>query len=120
MTDIVTEWLDKYRTAWASNDPDDIRAMFTEDATYAGSPFDETPWTGHDGIVAGWLENEDTVGQWSFDGAALAYDPEKRIGFIEGRTQYSDGPLYANLWVVHFADDGRATSFVEWYMKPDK
>jgi len=26
--------------------------------------------------------------------------------------------VYANLWVITFADDARARSFVEWYMEP--
>lgn len=115
MNTIVQNWLDKYRIAWASNAPDDIRALFTEDATYAGNPFDVSPWTGHDGIVAGWLENNDEVGDWTFEGAPLTYSDG--IGIIQGRTNYSDGRVYANLWVIGFADDGRATSFVEWYVE---
>ena len=116
MTDIVSEWLAKYRVAWASNDPDDIRALFTPDGTYAGSPFDPEPWTGHDGIVAGWIDNKDEPGDYSFVGAPLVY--ANGIGVIQGQTDYSDGRVYANLWVIHFADDGRAKSFVEWYVQP--
>ena len=48
MNDIVQAWLDNYRTAWASNEPDDIRALFTEGATYAGGPFDPEPWVGRE------------------------------------------------------------------------
>lgn len=117
MADIVGEWLEKYRTAWASNEPDDIRALFTEDATYAGSPFSADPWRGHDAIVAGWIEHADAPGDYTFEGAPLAY--ADGIGFVQGQTKYSNGTNYANLWVIHFAPDGRATSFVEWYMSPD-
>jgi len=115
-TRIVQEWLDKYLLAWASNDPDDIRALFTEDATYAGNPFDTTPWTGREAIVAGWIDNKDEPGDYTFEGAPLAY--ADGIGFIQGRTDYSSGDVYANLWVIGFADDGRAHSFVEWWVKP--
>ena len=80
MADIVGEWLEKYRTAWASNEPDDIRALFTEDATYAGSPFSTDPWRGHDGIVAGWIEHADAPGDYTFEGAPLAY--ADGIGFV--------------------------------------
>ncbi|CAN5574615.1 hypothetical protein BH10ACT7_BH10ACT7_31660 [soil metagenome] len=116
MSDIVSEWLEKYRIAWASNDPDDIRALFTEDATYAGSPFETAPWTGHDGIVAGWIENADAIGDYSFEGVPLVY--ANGIGIIQGHTKYTNGDEYANLWVIHFADDGRAKSFVEWWVTP--
>lgn len=116
MSEIVQTWLDGYRKAWTSNEPDDIRALFTEDATYAGSPFDTTPWVSIDGIVAGWLENRDEVGDWTFEGAPLVF--ADGVGVIEGRTNYSNGKRYANLWVIHFADDGRARQFTEWYVKP--
>jgi hypothetical protein len=116
MDDTVRDWLDRYLVAWRSNEPDDIRALFTEDATYAGGPFDPEPWIGREGIVSGWLDHRDEVGEWKFEGSPLAFDG--RTGFVEGRTDYADGRVYANLWVIRFADDGRAESFVEWYMEP--
>ena len=116
MNDLVDTWLAGYRAAWRSNDPDDIRALFTEDATYAGSPLDTEPWIGREAIVSGWLEDRDEPGTWTFEGAPLPY--ADGIGFVQGRTDYSDGRVYANLWVIGFAEDGRAHSFVEWYMEP--
>ncbi|MCU1420728.1 MAG: hypothetical protein JWN36_379 [Microbacteriaceae bacterium] len=116
MDDTVRDWLDRYLVAWHSNEPDDIRALFTEDATYAGGPFDPEPWIGREGIVTGWLDHRDEVGEWEFEGSPLAFDG--RTGFVEGRTDYADGRVYANLWVIRFAVDGRAESFAEWYMEP--
>lgn len=119
MDHIVQDWLDAYRVAWATNDVDNIRALFTEDATYASSPFDESPRAGLDAIVAWWLENRDDAGEWSFEGAPLAYSDG--VGVIQGRVDYpNEGNSYANLWVIGFAEDGRAHSFVEWYMEPPK
>jgi len=116
MNDIVQNWLDRYLIAWASNEPDDIRALFTEDASYAGSPLDPAPWIGREGIVDGWLRARDEPGSWTFEGAPLAYSDG--IGLVQGRTDYSDGRVYANLWVIRLTDDGRAHSFVEWFMEP--
>ena len=116
MNDIVQNWLDGYRVAWETNDPADIRALFTEDATYAGGPFDPEPWIGREGIVAGWLAHKDEPGTWSFEGAPLVYSDG--IGVIQCRIEYDSGRVYASLWVVTFADDGRARSFVEWFMEP--
>ena len=116
MNSVVQDWLDKYRAAWASNDADDIRALFTESATYAGGPFDPEPWIGREGIVEGWLEHRDEPGEYTFEGTPLAYSDG--VGIIQGRTDYADGRIYANLWVIRFSDDGRADSFVEWYMEP--
>jgi ketosteroid isomerase-like protein len=116
MTDIVQNWLNRYLIAWASNEPDDIRGLFAEDATYAGSPLEPSPWIGREAIVDGWLEYRDEPGTWTFEGAPLAHSGD--LGIVQGRTDYTDGRVYANLWVIRFADDGRARSFVEWFVEP--
>jgi hypothetical protein len=116
MNDIVQQWLDRYLDAWRSNDADDIRALFTEEATYAGSPLDPRPWVGREAIVEGWLRHRDEPGSWQFEGAPLAF--ADGIGLVQGRTDYTDGSVWANLWVIRFAEDGRASSFVEWAIPP--
>jgi hypothetical protein len=40
------------------------------------------------------------------------------VRLVQGRTDYADGRIYANLWVIHLAEDGRAERFVEWFMEP--
>ncbi|MGC5170250.1 nuclear transport factor 2 family protein [Micromonospora sp. DT81.3] len=116
MNESVQNWLDRYLVAWGSNDPDDIRALFTEDATYAGGPFDPEPWIGREAIVEGWLAHRDEPGSWTFEGVPLVY--ADGVGIVQGRTDYADGDVYANLWVIGLADDGRAHSFVEWAIEP--
>ncbi len=106
-------WLDGYRRAWTSNDPDDIRAVFTGDAEYRNDPWTE-PVRGHEAIVASWLERADEPGTWTFEGRVIGADG--RLAFIEGETRYTSGTTYSNLWVVSLADDGRATRFTEWWM----
>ena len=108
-------WIEQYTTAWASNSPDDIRAMFTEDASYAGGPNDESPWRGADAIVEGWIRNADTADDHEFEYEVLSDNGE--LAFVQGVTTYlGDRPTYDNLWVIRFAPDGRATEFTEWYM----
>ncbi|MGP3534520.1 nuclear transport factor 2 family protein [Microbacterium sp. RD1] len=114
--ELLQAWLDRYLVAWRTNDAEDIRALFTDDATYAGSPLDPEPWSGIDAIVEGWVAHRDEPGEWRFEGAPLAATGD--VGIIEGRTDYADGRTYANIWVVRFADDGRARSFVEWFVEP--
>ena len=113
----VETWVDRYRVAWESNQPDDIRALFTERAEYRTEPYAE-PWTGHDDIVAGWLSEADDPGETTFDWSLLSMTAEVTV--IEGRTTYRGGADYRNLWVIRFAADGRASSFTEWWMtEPD-
>ncbi|MCU1418662.1 MAG: hypothetical protein JWP32_2836 [Schumannella sp.] len=110
----VTAWMNGYLRAWDSNAPDDIRALFTDDAEYRTAPF-EPPRVGVDAIVAGWIEDQDQPGDYSFTWSEPNLDGD--VAFVAGDTTYSDGRRYANLWVIRFAPDGRATSFTEWYMK---
>ncbi|CAM5441156.1 nuclear transport factor 2 family protein [Leifsonia shinshuensis] len=116
MADAITTWIDRYRRAWESNDPDDIRALFTEDASYRTEPFAE-PSDGHLEIVEGWLDAQDDPGSVDFEWRLLGQDGSQY--FVEGVTDYHDGPTYSNLWVVVLAPDGRAEEFTEWWMEQE-
>ena len=112
----VESWIARYRAAWASDDPADIRVTFTDDATYSTDPFDD-PWVGIDTIVEKWIEGGDSQTGWEFAHEVLAIDGD--LAVIEGRTTYTDdGRRYANIWLVRFAPDGRARDFREFYMAP--
>jgi ketosteroid isomerase-like protein len=113
MTANVAAWVDAYRAAWESNDPDDIRALFTTDATYRTEPWKE-PWRGHEEIVRGWLEHADEPGGVAFQWSPIVETDE--VSVIEGTTQYRDGPLYSNLWVIRLTPGGLAREFTEWWM----
>jgi ketosteroid isomerase-like protein len=117
MDDVVRNWMERYRRAWESNDPGDIRALFTDDAVYRGRPGDDA-WTGHDEIVAGWLEDSDEPGSTTFEWSPLiAHDG---VAVVRCVTRYPDGPkhgVYDNLWVVRFAPDGRAQEFTDWWIQ---
>lgn len=110
----VSAWVDRYVTAWRTNDPDDIRGLFIDEARYFTAPHRE-PWTGGDAIVEGWLSRKDDQGEWSFRSEVLGVDGN--VGFVRGWTSYRDQPDYSNLWVVTLTPEGRASEFVEWWME---
>ncbi|MGN6203307.1 nuclear transport factor 2 family protein [Humibacter sp.] len=112
MTEGVQNWMDGYVRAWESNAPDDIRALFTEEAVYYTAPFRE-PWRGVDDIVTKWLERKDEPGDASFTWHQVGEDGDRV--FIQGKTVYSD-TTFSNLWMLDFAADGRVASFTEWWM----
>ncbi len=111
----VLHWVDAYEVAWANNDPDHIRALFTEDATYRMTPYRE-PWTGQDEIVAKWLEFQDEPGTWDFDQKVINISGD--TAFVQGETVYMEPEsiTYYNLWVIRLAEDGRCREFTEWFM----
>jgi hypothetical protein len=110
----LTAWMDGYRRAWTSNDESDIRSLFTDDAEYRYEPWGE-PVTGADAIARSWIERKDAPSEWTFEWAPVARDGATAV--IAGRTVYLDGRAYRNLWVITLEEDGRASSFTEWYMK---
>ncbi len=111
----VLHWVDAYEVAWANNDPDHIRALFTEDATYRTAPF-RKPWTGQDAIVSEWLKRQDEPGTWDFDEKVIGISDD--VAFVQGETVYLEpnSKTYYNLWVIRLDDDGRCREFTEWWM----
>jgi ketosteroid isomerase-like protein len=109
----VRGWLQGYRRAWETNDPEDIGKLFTDEARYFTAPFRE-PWTGRETIVREWIERKDDPGTWAFtnDEPVMAGD----LAFVRGETRYED-TAYSNLWEIHLEEDGRCSEFTEWWME---
>jgi SnoaL-like domain len=110
------QWLDGYIRAWRSKSEDDVRALFTDDAEYWFRPDDPEPARGIDAIIAMWGEPESPNPVYELD-VLIEND---RLGIITGHVDYPGHQFYSNLWEVHFAPDGRAQRFVEWFMTPRK
>src|SRR5512135_1855695 len=113
----LAAWLDAYRHAWTTDDPADIAALFTEEATYSPWPF-STPWIGRDVIVAKWIARGDSQRTWQFEHEILAVDGD--TGVVRGLTTYpaqGDDPegIYSNIWLIRLEPDGRAREFAEWW-----
>lgn len=120
MTDraAAEDWVRRYRIAWESNDADDIRSLFTDDAVYYGAPGDEHPFRGRDAIVAGWLENADEPGSTDFEFHVLAVDGDVAVArCVSTYTAYDPPRVFDNLFVVRLAADGRAAEFTDWYIE---
>ncbi|HJV03969.1 MAG TPA: nuclear transport factor 2 family protein [Actinomycetota bacterium] len=114
----VERWVEGYVKAWSSNDPDDIGALFTEDATYYTAPHRES-WRGRQAIVEGWLDRKDQPGSWGFE-----YRVQDVVGdkaYVRGTTTYHDQDEsdYSNLWEVTLDREGRCSEFIEWWMVVD-
>jgi hypothetical protein len=115
-------WLDKYVEAWRTYDPTKIGDLFSADAFYFYSPFDEqNPLRGREAIVTDWLAEPNSAGSW--DAHYIPVAVEGNVGVAQGRTRYfkPDGAIereFDNIFVLHFDDAGRCACFTEWYMQP--
>ena len=112
---MVKAWVEGYLQAWNSNDVEDIGRLFSEDAAYYTSPFQE-PWRGREAIIQGWLGRKDEPGTFRFRYQVLATGDD--LGVVRGWTQYLNPEReYSNIWVIRFDEQGRSTEFTEWWMK---
>ena len=118
----VQLWLDNYDEAWRTYDPERIGNLFSENALYFYSPFDEeNPLRGRDSIVSDWLDEPNAAGSWQARYVPVAV--EGNVGVAQGRTRYlrPDGSIerqFDNIFVLHFDEAGRCARFTEWYMQP--
>lgn len=121
--DEVQSWLDRYVKAWASNDPDTIGELFTEDAVYSYRPWedDEVTVRGREAIVASWTENPDDPATWEAAYRPYGVDGQKAVAV--GQTHYQpigdhSERTYHNAFLLEFGADGRCSSFHEfWVLK---
>jgi ketosteroid isomerase-like protein len=119
----VERWIESYRRAWETDDASDVASLFTDDATYKPYPWprERVGWQGRDEIVEKWIGRGDSKIGWRFEHEILAVEGDTAV--VEGWTSYDRGEgepwdeAYANVWLIRFAEDGRARQFIEWWVQ---
>ncbi len=116
MTDraMVRQWLTAYEAAWRAQGTQGLAEIFTDDASYRQSPYQE-PVAGLDAIRRMWDEERDgpdevfTVATdiLAVDGPTAVVRAEVRYG-VPLRQEYRD------LWIMQLGGDGRCIWFEEW------
>ena len=116
----IEAWLDAYRHAWTTDDPDEVAGLFTEDIMYSAEPYAE-PLRGREAVVAFWLGEQESGIPWESEPTVVARDGDLYV--VRAVTTYPEGTrggegreVYHNLWLVRLDDDGRAREFAEYYM----
>jgi hypothetical protein len=114
--DQVMAWVDGYLKAWRAQDPHLVEGLFTEDAAYRTSPYEESK-VGLEAIKEFWLSD---AGQtFTVRADPVAVDGQSAVVRLE--VGYQSPPQeYRDLWVLRFADDGRVSDFEEWAYWPGK
>ena len=117
---LVVDWLKAYMHAWETYSPEAIGDLFTDDATYSYHPFDD-PVVGRTAIVESWLKDQDAPGTFAADYRPIAIDGN--VAVVNGRSSYFKDSSrreltkeWDNIFVIQFANDGRCSSFREWYV----
>lgn len=121
MAGSVEAWVEAYRQAWESRDPDAAAALFTEDATYRDRIFDE-PHRGPDGVAAYWAnvtrpqsEVQVRIGKPFVDGKRVAVEFWTNFE-VDGEDATLPGCL-----LLDFDDDWKCTRLREyWLFEPGR
>ncbi|HEY1356710.1 MAG TPA: nuclear transport factor 2 family protein [Thermoleophilaceae bacterium] len=108
---MIEDWIERYERAWRTAGTEPLRALFTEEAVYRMSPYEE-PFVGLERIAEMWdAEREGPDEAFDMTSEVVAVDGDTAVARVEihyGAREYRD------LWVIKFAEDGRATEFEEW------
>ena len=116
MTDraMVSQWLAAYEAAWRAPGPQGLAEIFTDDASYRQSPYQE-PVAGLDAIRRMWDEERDGPDEvFTIATDILAVDGPTAV--VRAEVRYGD-PLrqeYRDLWILQLNGGGRCTRFEEW------
>lgn len=106
-------WVEGYVRAWHSNKPEDIAAIFAEDADAHERPY-ATDCDGLREIIELWHERAtwDGTDKWTFEWEIVAINGDTFV--VTGTGCYAALGDFNNLWVVTLDAAGRASSFRMW------
>jgi ketosteroid isomerase-like protein len=116
----VRLWLEGYEAAWRAAGTEALAGLFTDNATYLHSPY-EQPITGLEAIKRMWEEERDGPGEvFTVVTDILAVDGPTAV--VRAEVSYGDPPHqeYRDLWVIRIAGDGRCSWFEEWPYWPGR
>lgn len=121
-TEMLKSWLNKYKQAWENRDPFAARELFTENATYQETPFEE-PMSGLDEIYSYWEEVPKTQQMIKFESKILSVTDD--TGIAHWTTSFVRIPGEVKVWldgifIVLLNHEGKCTEFKEWWHRKEK
>ena len=117
---VVSRWLARYEAVWRTPGTVGLAGLFTGDATYLKSPY-EQPVAGLGAIKRMWEEEREGPDEvFTLATDILAVDGLTAV--VRAEVHYGDPPVqeYRDLWVIRFTDDGRCAWFEEWPFWPGR
>jgi len=114
----VESWIALYERAWRTEGTGLLSALFSEDASYRMSPY-EDPAVGPAAIGELWeREREGPDEEFEISHELVAVEADTAV--VRVAVEYGRGTVYRDLWIVRFAGDGRCAEFEEWPFWPEK
>lgn len=106
----VMAWVGAYERAWRDRDTTALDSIFTEDALYMRSAYDEPGLRGLDEIRGFW---DDDV-PFRMTAEPVAVEGDTAVVRVQVWYEGDQPHEYRDLWILRFAADGRVQHFEEW------
>ena len=90
-------WVRGYELAWRAGDPSAVESLFTEDARYLRSPYEE-PLQGHQAIKDFWLADEGET--FTMTAEPVAVEGDAAVVRVEVRYGEPVRQEYRDLWLL--------------------
>jgi ketosteroid isomerase-like protein len=114
----IADWVERYERAWRTAGTDGLSDLFTPDATYQMTPFEER----HRGLapIAELWESERDGADEVFTISTEVVAVEGDTGVVRAEVAYGEPNrrIYRDIWIVRFDDTGRCFHFEEWPFSP--
>jgi ketosteroid isomerase-like protein len=116
--DDVSSWVAAYEGAWRTAGTEPLAELFSADATYRMSPYEE-PANGLAQIAELWeRERKGPDEPFEMSHEIVAVEGDTAVIGVDVEYGGPDRLEYRDLWIVRFADDGRCREFEEWPFWP--
>jgi ketosteroid isomerase-like protein len=114
----VEQWVAGYERAWRSPGTEQLAELFTPDVSYLPSPWGQAV-EGLDALAAFWDGERDSPDE-SFTMTSEVVAVEGDMAVVRVAVDYVESASrWRDLWVIHFAEDGRCRVFEEWPFAPE-
>jgi hypothetical protein len=115
----VTAWVAAYERLWRSPGTEQLGELFTDDATYLMSPWEE-PSRGLAAIGELWeVERDGPDEPFTMTSEVVAVDGA--VAVVRAEVEYAaTGNRWRDLWILRFDEAGRCEAFEEWPFAPDQ
>ncbi len=113
----VKSWLERYRQAWQTRDPEAAAALFSEDARYYETPF-VAPVKGRDPIRKYWANATHNQSGISFSYEILSLSGHRAIArWWAAFTRVSSGmrATLEGMFLLEFNEQGLCRELREWW-----
>jgi ketosteroid isomerase-like protein len=114
----ASAWVSTYERAWRTAGTKQLRDLFTQEASYRMSPYEESA-NGLAEIAELWeRERQGPDEEFEMTHEVVAVEGETAVIRVEVHYGGPNRLRYRDLWIVRIAADGRCREFEEWPFWP--